>query len=500
MLKPGQNLGEYIIEEPISVGKTGQADVYLARRTDGSGKPIALKVLAEHLKTNDEALKNFSAEADILTRLNHPAIVRLESFDTSLPIPYIAQEYVEGQSLADWLKSLNGPASIATIIDIGLQATEALAYAHGLTYFKIEATETGGKYSKKYQGLIHRDLSTDNILLTKDLKVKLIDFGIAKAVGVTTITTRNTSLGKEYYIAPEVEIGIDQTLSPASDIYSFGVCLYEMVMMYKPETRRIQVLKQFQRNLHTLRSAFPDDIPEQLKTLIIQCVQREPPDRPKTMEEIRSALLELHSRNLDAEVSKLELPVGLVASSRSLRLTRVLHFSKTESGDGFLKLALNSDGTRLILLGDESTKVYSFNEFGGEKQTHYVPHGKRLGAITGGKDDEAFGYSVEASDLLTKCTSGEWRSLGKVARAFPQVVPDNLVYSNGHIFIGDYFNKHYSVFIRIRRSGHQPTTNGVSLSTWSFRPRWRKYILHGHGVKSAVPNQSIASKYSKNCH
>jgi serine/threonine protein kinase/tetratricopeptide (TPR) repeat protein len=438
MLKPGQKLGEYIVEEPISVGKTGQADVYLARRADGAGNPIALKVLAEHLKLDDEALKNFSTEADILTRLHHPGIVRLESFDTSPPTPYIAQEYVEGQSIADWLKNLNEPASIDSVVSIGIQVADAMAYAHDLTYFKIEQTETGGKSSRKYQGLIHRDLSTDNILITRDLRVKLIDFGIAKAVGVTTITSKNTSLGKEYYIAPEVEIGAGQTYLPAADIYSFGVCLYEMVMMYRPEKRRIQVLKQFQRNLHALHSAFPDDVPEQLKSLIIGCVQREPHDRPGSMEEVRLALNELLGDTLHTEAIKVELPAGLVASSRTIRLARVLHLGKVEGCDDRVKLALNSDGTRLFILCDESTKVSSFNEYGGEKQTHHVPRGQHLTAIAGGKGDEAFGFSFEGANLLAVDASGEWRSLGQTERGLPQILPDNVVYYDGSFYLGDY--------------------------------------------------------------
>jgi serine/threonine protein kinase len=439
MLPKGHKLGEYIVEKPISVGKSGQADVYLARRADGSGDPIALKVLAEHLKTDEDALRNFATEADVLTKLQHSGIVRLESFDTSPPTPYIAQEYVEGQSVADWLRLLNGPASIDTVVDIGLQVADALAYAHGLAYFEIKQTETGGKSSRKRQGVIHRDLSTDNILIAWGQKAKLIDFGIAKAVGIATVTTRTASLGKEYYVAPEVEIGAGRTALPAADIYSFGVCLYEMVMTHRPEKERIQVLKQFQRNLHALHSAFPDDVPEQLKALIVGCVQREPRDRPETMEDVRLVLLGLQATSLDSATSKTELPLGLIASSKSLRLARVLHLTQVESGGGFVKLAVNSDGTRLFVLCDECTKICSFNEFGGEKQTRHVPRGQRLAAIAGGKGDEAFGFSVEGANLMVVDASGEWHVLGKtVERGLPRLVPDHIAYYDGSVYVGDY--------------------------------------------------------------
>ena len=182
-MEPGDKVGDYIIEEPISVGKTGQADIYRARRDDASGSPIAVKILAEHLKSNKRSLKNFEEEAELLTKLDHRNIVRIEAFDTSPPTPYIAQEYIEGRSLAELLKQSEEPLPFEMILDIALQVTDALSYAHNLAYFRIKETQKGGKSSKKYRGITHRDLSTDNILITESGEVKLIDFGIARAVG-----------------------------------------------------------------------------------------------------------------------------------------------------------------------------------------------------------------------------------------------------------------------------------------------------------------------------
>ena len=440
MLNRGEKLGPYTIQGPISVRKSGQGDVYLASRIDGTGSRVALKVLAEHLKFSDEALKNFSEEAELLTKLHHESIVRLESFDTSPPTPYIAQEYIEGRSVAEWVREQGAPPKIEVVLGIALQVADALSYAHDLTYFRITRTDTGGTSSHKCRGLIHRDLSTDNILVTPDLRVKLIDFGIAKAVGVTTVTTRNTSLGKEFYIAPEVEIGVGNTPSTSVDIYSFGVCLYEMLMTLRPEKERVRVLKQFHRNLHQLHSSFPDEVPDELKQLIVHCVQREPRDRPQTMAKVCECLRELRGRSaVLAQDRKAELPAGLALSGKVLRLRRLLELSRERRSTSITNLSINEESTRLFLLDDDQTRVCSFNLHGGERQTRHVPHGERLVGIAGGKGDGAFGVSAGPGSLLFLDASGEWRTLrNPVTREPPRTLFDNIVFAKEGLYLGDY--------------------------------------------------------------
>jgi len=389
-MKSGDKIGEYIIEEPISVGKTGQADIYLARRTDGIEEPVAIKVLAEHLQFDEKSIKNFEEEAEILTKLRYKNIVRLEAFDTSPPTPYIVQEFIKGRSVTELLKQSDEPLPFDTILQIAMQVADALSYAHGLEYFKIKATKKGGKSSKKYRGIIHRDISTDNILITENGGAKLIDFGIARAVGVTTITT-TTGIGKEFYIAPEVELGSEVVFSPTVDTYSFGVCLYEMVMTGRPERQRISVLKQFQRNLHHLYSAFPDDVPEDLKKIIVHCVQREPKDRPQTMKEVKETLFRIQEQLASVKTDMVGMPEGVTIRSELLTFDQLLKLDTENAGDLSMRFSLNEEETRIFLLCDKQTKMYSFNLSGGEKQVHHVPHGKRLTALAGTKGEQALG-------------------------------------------------------------------------------------------------------------
>lgn len=437
-MKAGDKIGNYIIEEPISVGKTGQADVYRARRCDGTGAPIAIKILAEHLKFDEKSIRSFEEEGELLTKLNHRNIIRIESFDTSPPIPYIAQEYVEGSSVAEMLKQSEGPLPFDTLLRIALQVAEAISYAHSLEYFKIKATTKGGKSSKKYTGIVHRDLSTDNILITENGEVKLIDFGIARAVGVTTIT-KTTGIGKEFYIAPEVEVGSEVEFSSTVDIYSFGVCLYEMVMTGRPERQRISVLKQFQRNLHHLYAAFPDEVPGDLKNLIVQCVQREPKDRPQSMDGVKDTLFMIQEQLASVKTDMVGIPAGLTIRSELLSFDRLSKLGTENAGDLFMRISLNEEETRIFLLCDKQTKVESFNLSGGEKQVHHVPHGKQLTALAAAKGEQALGVLADRKGLLLLDEIGEWHAL-KCGTDIgePKTVPDNLILLGKSIYIGDY--------------------------------------------------------------
>jgi serine/threonine protein kinase len=436
-MRPGDKIGDYIIEESISVGKTGQADIYRARRCDGIGAPLAIKVLAEHLKSDEKSIMNFEEEAELLTKLTHRNIVRIETFDTSPPTPYIAQEYIESRSVAELLKQSDVPLSFDLILKIALQVADALSYAHGLGYFRIKETREGGKASKKYKGIIHRDLSTDNILITENGEVKLIDFGIARAVGVTTIT-KSTGIGKEFYIAPEVELGSATMFSPTVDVYSFGVCLYEILMTGRPERRRIDVLKQFQRNLFALYGSFPDDVPEDLKRIIVHCVQREPKDRPQTMEEVKEAILKIQEQIVGATTGARGIPEGLTVRSELLSFDRLLKLGKENARDLSMRIALNEEETRIFLLCDNQTKVYSFNLSGGEKQVHHVPHGKRLTALAGSKGEQALGVLSDREELLLLDETGEWLTIKASAKmGGPKAVPDNLILLGKSVYIGD---------------------------------------------------------------
>ena len=194
-----------------SLGRGGMADVYLA--WDGRRQvPVALKVLREDLAEDPEFLQRFQREAEALARLDHPNIVRFYSLERQGSLAFIVMDYVPGTTLRGRL-SAGQPLPPAEVTAIMRQIAAALHYAHD-------------------SGYIHRDIKPGNIMLREDGTALLSDFGIARAAMAATMTA--APLGTPAYMSPEQILGRD--LGPQSDIYSLGVCLYEMVTGRRPFT------------------------------------------------------------------------------------------------------------------------------------------------------------------------------------------------------------------------------------------------------------------------
>ncbi|HVH52010.1 MAG TPA: protein kinase, partial [Gaiellaceae bacterium] len=170
----------YTVERKL--GRGGMATVYLARDTV-LDRPVALKVLAEHLADDDEFRERFLREARLAAKFVHPNVVQVYDADEDGRGPFIVMEYVDGHTLADELKR-RGRLPPAEVVGIGIQVCAALEAAH-------EA------------GLVHRDIKPQNILLRPDGRVKIADFGIARSLEATRHTEIGTVLGTAAYLAPE---------------------------------------------------------------------------------------------------------------------------------------------------------------------------------------------------------------------------------------------------------------------------------------------------------
>ena len=189
------------------IGSGGMGTVWKARDTE-RGEVVALKIVHPHLAEDADYIARFEREVEVARRIESPYVVKVFGYGTREGVPYMAMEYVEGQSLRDRLRS-GGPMTWEQAKPVVRQVAEGLGAAH-------EA------------GVIHRDVKPSNILMTKDGTAKLADFGIARALDLTRLTGSSTMLGTPHYMAPE------GTASPQSDLYALGCVLFEMLTGHPP--------------------------------------------------------------------------------------------------------------------------------------------------------------------------------------------------------------------------------------------------------------------------
>ena len=211
-LAAGTRLSQYEILSPLGAGSMGE--VYRARdsRLD---RDVAIKVLPELVSSAPERLQRFEVEAKAAAALNHPNILAVYQMGTYAGVPYLVSELLEGMTLAECVR--RGPLPLRKAIDYGVQIARGLAAAHE-------------------KGIVHRDLKPDNLFVTKEGRVKILDFGLAKLVQpkdsvmnvAPTITMPGVAMGTIGYMSPEQVRGL--ATDHRTDIFAFGAILYEMVM------------------------------------------------------------------------------------------------------------------------------------------------------------------------------------------------------------------------------------------------------------------------------
>ena len=202
--------GRYRLQQ--SVGRGGMADVYLAFDNKRQAQ-VAVKILREDLAEDPDFVRRFRREAEALARLDHPNIVRFYGFEQDGPVAFIVMDYIEGATLRRQLLDQHGPLEIKTLTSILRDLCGALHYAH-------------------LNGVVHRDLKPGNVMLKRDGKALLTDFGIARAGAAVTMTA--PIMGTPPYMSPEQCEGAEP--DARSDIYSLGVLLFEMATGRRPFT------------------------------------------------------------------------------------------------------------------------------------------------------------------------------------------------------------------------------------------------------------------------
>ncbi|MBN1355432.1 protein kinase [bacterium] len=259
--EPGKRLGHYELLDQL--GQGGMAVVYLGVQSSLNRK-VAVKVLPVQFAQSKELVGRFDREAQIAAQLNHPNIVQIIDRGKQDDTLYIVMEYVDGESL-DRIMA-RGELTIGKIVEYSLQICEALEYAHG-------------------KGIVHRDLKPSNIMIDRHTgRAKITDFGIAQltdhAAGMSTLTTQNAALGTINYMSPEQRTD-SHTVTHRTDIFSFGVMLYQMLTGKLP-------LGHFK-----LPSQLNHDIPMGFDAIVKKCLQENPDERYQSAIELRAALADI---------------------------------------------------------------------------------------------------------------------------------------------------------------------------------------------------------------
>jgi serine/threonine-protein kinase len=193
------------------LGKGGMGSVYLAEHLFLKRR-VAIKILSRDLCAEPEEVGRFEREAVAAARLDHENIVRIHDVDEEGGRPYIVMEYVEGEDLDDLIRR-RGPLPVRRTAEIVREVARALEHAHA-------------------SGVVHRDIKPANVLLRKDGRVKITDFGLARQVGERELAADGTVLGTPFYVSPEQAQGLPA--DGRSDIYSLGVTFYQALTKERP--------------------------------------------------------------------------------------------------------------------------------------------------------------------------------------------------------------------------------------------------------------------------
>lgn len=279
------------------VGTGGMSTVHLAfdRRLE---RDVAVKLLAEHLADDPQFVSRFRREALAAARLVHPNIVQVFDFgfDDASGRHFIVMEYVKGRSCAELLRD-EGRLALDAVLHLADGACRALHYAHR-------------------NGVVHRDVKPGNILRADEGTVKLADFGIAKAMGSSSITQVGSVLGTAAYLAPEQAHG--EPATPRSDIYGLGVVAYQLIAGRLPyEATSLSELVLLQQNQPPARlDAMDRTVPEGFASAIERALALQADDRYATAEELRLAL---HAGASGAPVERMTAATRVLAATEATR-------------------------------------------------------------------------------------------------------------------------------------------------------------------------------------
>ena len=277
-LAPGVHLGPYEVAAPLGAG--GMGEVYRAR-DPRLGRDVAIKVLPAELSNDPDRLRRFEQEARALGALNHPNLLAVFDVGSDAGSPFLVSELLEGETLRERLEE--GPIPTKKALEYAIQIARGLGAAHE-------------------QGIVHRDLKPENMFVTRDGRVKILDFGLAKARGGDSAAVGSQVGTRSMLTGPGIVLGTVAYMSPEqvqgrpadhrSDIFSLGTVTYEMLSGKRPFSggSAVQTMSAILEKDPPPLSEANVMLPPTLEPIVLRCLEKRPEDRFRSAPDIAFAL------------------------------------------------------------------------------------------------------------------------------------------------------------------------------------------------------------------
>jgi serine/threonine-protein kinase len=299
--------GRYQVLRKLGAG--GMANVYLAEDQE-LGRRVAIKILNERHANDEQFVERFRREAKNAAALSHPNIVSIYDRGEAEGTYYIAMEYLEGRSLKELIVS-KGPAPINVAVEYARQILSALHFAH-------------------LKGIVHRDIKPHNVLVGGDGRVKVTDFGIARA-GASQMTEAGSIVGTAQYLSPEQARGA--SVDQRSDVYSLGIVLYELLTGTVPFNgdTPVEIAMKHLSQMPEPPSAKRPEIPRELDLVVMRALAKDPGDRYQSAEEMEADLervargASVSPETEDSATQIMRAPTGPLAVTAATMITPPRH-------------------------------------------------------------------------------------------------------------------------------------------------------------------------------
>ena len=386
-----------------NIGEGGMANVYLALDTILDRK-VALKILRGDLATDEKFVRKFQREASAASNLDHPNIVGIYDVGEDNGNYFIVMEYVEGQTLKSLIKR-RGSLTLPEVLDIMTQLTSGIAHAH-------------------QNGIIHRDIKPQNVLILDDGLIKIADFGIAHALNSDELTQTNSVMGSVHYLPPEQANGEQSTFK--SDIYSLGILMFELLtghVPFKGENAVEIAIKQMKDPIPSIRD-IKTDIPQSVENIILKATAKNPRNRYDKADDMKYDIKTcLDEDKLDVPKLKFQYPEfekdeeqPKVVRTRQRRNEELNNLSETtelekaedKKNNKRIKIAIIALGVLLaIIIGvvlaitsRNNTKTIEIPDVSNKSVSDATRELEKLGFKVSAKDKEIYSDEIEADKVI----------------------------------------------------------------------------------------------------